>query len=75
MREKRSLVIYSELKSNWDQEIYIQEARRGTGWWKMGIWRLKGAGGNTDQGMSFICSKEEGWSHMLRCEGTRSWRD
>jgi hypothetical protein len=21
------------------------------------------------------CSKEEGWSHVLRCEGTRRWRD
>jgi uncharacterized protein YprB with RNaseH-like and TPR domain len=21
------------------------------------------------------CSKEEGWSHTLRCEETRSWRE
>jgi hypothetical protein len=67
------------LKSNWEKELYIeiytQEARRGIGWWKMGIWRLKCARGNTNKGMCRICSKEEGWSHILRCEGTRRWRD
>jgi hypothetical protein len=45
MRDKRSLVFYNELKSNWEKKLYIevctQEARRGKGWWKMGIWRLK----------------------------------
>jgi CRISPR/Cas system CSM-associated protein Csm2 small subunit len=54
MREKRSLVFYNELKSNWEKKLYIavctQEARRGKGWWKMGIWRLKGARRNTEQG-------------------------
>jgi hypothetical protein len=41
----------------------------------MGIWRLKGVRGNIDQGMCPICSKQEGWSRILRCEGTRSLRD
>jgi hypothetical protein len=41
----------------------------------MGIWRLKGRGGNTDQGMSPVCRREEGWSHILRYEGTKGWRD
>jgi uncharacterized protein YprB with RNaseH-like and TPR domain len=22
-----------------------------------------------------LCNKEEGWSHILRCEKTRSWRE
>jgi hypothetical protein len=22
-----------------------------------------------------MCNKEEGWSHILRCEETRSWRE
>jgi predicted RNA-binding protein YlxR (DUF448 family) len=22
-----------------------------------------------------LCNKEEGWSHILRCEETRSWRE
>jgi hypothetical protein len=76
MREKRSLVFYTKLKSSWEKNLYkevcTQEARRGTGWWKMGIWRLKCVRGNTEQGMCPMCNKE-GWSHILRCEETRSW--
>jgi hypothetical protein len=79
MREKRSLVLYNELNSNWKKELYIEvcthEIRRRTECWKMGIRRLKSAGGNSDQGMCPMCSEEEGQSHILRCEGTRSWRD
>jgi hypothetical protein len=55
-------------------EVCTQEARRGIGWSKMGIWRLKGVRGNTEQGMCSMCNKEEGWGHILRCEETRSWR-
>jgi hypothetical protein len=79
MREKRSLVFYNELKNNWEKKLYIevcsQEARRGIGWWKMGIWRLNGVSGNTEQGMWPMCNKEEGWSHILRCDEARSWRE
>jgi hypothetical protein len=32
----------------------------------MGIWRLKGVRGNTEQGMCPMYNKEEGWSHILR---------
>jgi hypothetical protein len=41
----------------------------------MGIWRLKCDRRNTNQRMCPMCSKEEGWSHILKCEGTRSWRE
>jgi uncharacterized protein YprB with RNaseH-like and TPR domain len=41
----------------------------------MGIWRLKGVKGNIEQGMCPMCNKEEGWSHILRCVETRSWRE
>jgi hypothetical protein len=79
MREKRSLIFYNELKSSWEKKLCIeactQEARRGTGWWKMGIWKLKGVRENTEQGMCHVCNKEEGWSHILRCAETRSWRE
>jgi hypothetical protein len=79
MREKRSLIFYNVLKNNWEKKLYIevstQEARRGIGWWKMGVWRLKGVRGNTEQGMCPMCNKEEGWSNILRCEETRSWRE
>jgi hypothetical protein len=30
---------------------------------------------NTEHGMCPMCSKEEGWSHILRCEKTRNWRE
>jgi hypothetical protein len=67
------------LKSSWENKLYIekctQETRRGVGWWKMGIWRLKGDTGNTEQGMCPMCNKEEGWSHILRYEETRGWRE
>jgi hypothetical protein len=46
--------------------------KKNTGWWKMGIWRLKGMRGNVDKG---VCRKEEGGSYILQCEGTRVWRD
>jgi hypothetical protein len=41
----------------------------------MGTCRLKGVGGNTEQGTCPMCNKEEGWSHILRCVETRSWRE
>jgi hypothetical protein len=56
-------------------EVCTQEARRCIGWWKMGIWRLKGVRGSTEQGMCPVCNKEEGWSHILRCEETGSLRE
>jgi hypothetical protein len=68
MRERRSLLIYNELI-----EVCTQEARRRIGWLKISIWRLKGVRGYTEQGMCPVCNKE-GWSHILRCEETRSWR-
>jgi hypothetical protein len=75
---ENSFVLYNEL-SSWEKKLYIdvctQEARRGIGWWKMGIWRLKGVWRNIEQGICHMCNKKEGWSHILRCEETRSWRE
>jgi hypothetical protein len=79
MREKRSLALYNEMKSSWEREKSIDictfEERKGIGWWKMDIWRLKGMRGNIDKGVCPVCRKEEGGSHILQCEGTRVWRD
>lgn len=36
----------------------------------MDIWKQKGVRGNTKQGMCPVFNKEEGWSHILRCEET-----
>jgi hypothetical protein len=69
----------NKLKSDWEKELYMEvctcETRRGIRWWKMGIWRSKGVRGNIEQGMCPICSEEEGWRHLFRCEGTRRGRD
>jgi hypothetical protein len=34
-------------------------------------WLLKEVRRHKEQGIYFICSKEEEWSHMLSCEGTK----
>jgi hypothetical protein len=38
-------VFYNVLKNNWEKKFYTevctQEARRGIGWWKMGILEIK----------------------------------
>jgi hypothetical protein len=56
-----STIFYNELKNSCKKKLYIevctQEARRGIGWWKMGIWRLKSIRGNTEQGMCPMCNK------------------
>jgi hypothetical protein len=57
------------------RKICSQEARRGIGWWKMGVWKLKGVRRNIEQGIRPLCNKEEGWSHILRCDETKSWRE
>jgi hypothetical protein len=67
------VVFYNELKRCWEKELYIevctQEARGGIGWRKIGIWRLKGVWENTDHGMCPMCSKQEGWSHIIEMRG------
>jgi hypothetical protein len=72
-------VFYNELKNNWENKLYIevcsQEAGRGIGWWKMGIWKLKGVRGNIEQGICPMFSKEEGWSHIFRRDETKRWRN
>jgi hypothetical protein len=62
MRKKRSLALYNELKSSWEGEKYIDictfKERNGTGWWKIGIWTLKGMRENIDKGVCPVCMKE-----------------
>jgi hypothetical protein len=31
--------------------------------------------GNFDQGVCPVCSTEEGWSNVLKCEENGRWRD
>jgi hypothetical protein len=61
-KDKGLLALYNRLKNSWERENYIEvctfEERRGTVWWKMGIWRLKGMRGNNNQGICPVCRKE-----------------
>jgi hypothetical protein len=41
----------------------------------MGIWRLNGIRKNVEIGICPICRKEEELSHILRCDGTKMWRE
>jgi hypothetical protein len=52
------------LKGESGRRIYVQENPGEDG-------RLKGVSGNTEQGICPICCKEEDWSRILMCEGTR----
>jgi hypothetical protein len=67
------------LKNNLEKKLYIevcsQEVRRDRGWWNMGIWKLKGVRRNTEQRICPMRSKEEGWSHIFRCDETKSLRN
>jgi hypothetical protein len=79
MREKKLLILLDCLKRNWQKEDYTsittRESRRNMVWWRMRIWRLKGIRKNVEIGISPICRKEEELSHILRCDGTKMWRE
>jgi hypothetical protein len=44
-------------------------------WWKLGVWRLKVVKRKNSHGICSVCRKEEESSQMLRCQGTKIWRD
>jgi hypothetical protein len=47
------------------------KTRRGIIPWKIGVLKLKGFKGNSEQQICLIYSEVEYWNHILRCEGTR----
>jgi hypothetical protein len=79
IRERKSLILLNCLKRDWQKEDYAsittREPRRSIVWWRMGIWRLKSIGKNAEIGICPICRKEEEMSHILRCDGTKMWRE
>jgi hypothetical protein len=42
------------------------EARRGITWRKIRVWRIEGAGKNSEEGIYHICSNMQEWSHIVR---------
>jgi hypothetical protein len=84
MREERSLALYNELKSSWEREKYIDfctlEERKGTGWWKMDIWWLKGMRGTLIKVYALYAGrkKEEATSCNVKVQGsggTDGWKE
>jgi hypothetical protein len=77
--EKKSLILLNCVKRDWQKEDYTsittRESRRNIVWWRMGIWRLKGIRKNVEIGICPICRKEKELSHILRCDGTKTWRE
>jgi hypothetical protein len=56
-------------------ELCTREARRGIIWWKIGAWRLKEVGRNSEEGICATRGKKKDWSHILKGEGTKIWKD
>jgi hypothetical protein len=79
IREKKSFILLNCLKRDWQKEDYTsittRESRRSIAWWRMGIGRLKGIRKNVEIGICPIHRKEEELSHILRCDGTKMWRE
>jgi hypothetical protein len=62
IKEKRSLIFYSEMKQEWAREEYIgcctRNGRSGLAWFKTGIWKLRGIRKGFEKGRCPLCSEE-----------------
>lgn len=60
---KGTLTLCTSLTSNWEKKEFIElctsEAQRGSVWWKIGAWRLKGIRRNNKQEICPICSEKK----------------
>jgi hypothetical protein len=79
IKEKRSLIFYSEMKQEWAREEHTgcctRKERSGLTWFKTGIWKLRGMKGS-EKGRCPLCSEDEEAIHtLLKCSETRKWRE
>jgi hypothetical protein len=69
IRDKRLLMSYHHLKTNWKKEecivICMRDESRGILWWKVRVWRLKGFKMGIKTDVCLICRKEEELWHVL----------
>jgi hypothetical protein len=69
IKEKRSLIIYSEMKQEWAREEHIvcctRNERSGLAWVKTGIWKLRGMRKEFEKGRFPLCSEDEDAVHIL----------
>jgi hypothetical protein len=80
IKEKISLIFYSDVKQEWAGEQYIsccsRTERSGLAWFKIGIWKLRGMRKESEKGRCPLCSEEEDPIHiLLKCSETRKWRE
>jgi hypothetical protein len=79
IKEKRSLMSYSEIKQEWAREQYIsctRNERSGLTWFKTGIWKLRDMRKGFEKGRCPLCSEDEDSIHiLLKCSETRKWRE
>jgi hypothetical protein len=76
IKERRSLIFYSEMKQEWASEEYIvcctRNERSGLAWFRTGIWKLRGMRKGFEKGRCPICSEDEDAIHiLLKCSETR----
>jgi hypothetical protein len=75
-----SLILYREIKHEWDKEIYIGKCTRkdriGIIWLKAGIWKLRGIKRGFQRGRCPLCLGEEDAEHILvKCSETKKWKE
>jgi hypothetical protein len=80
IKEKSSLIFYSEMKQEWAREKYIsccsRTKRSSLAWFKTGIWKLGGMRKGSEKGKCPLCTEEEDPIHvLLKCSKTRKWRE
>jgi hypothetical protein len=80
IKEKRSLIFYSEMKQELAREQYIscctRNERSGLAWFKTGIWKLRGMRKGFQKGRCSLSSEDEDAIHiLLKCSGKRKWRE
>jgi hypothetical protein len=79
IKEKSSLIFYSEMKQEWAREQHIsctRTDRSGLAWFKTGIWKLRGMRKGSEKGRCPLCSEEEDPIRiLLKCSETRKWRE
>ena len=80
MREKKMLSMYGDLKHFWGREAYTScctmKERSPTACFRLEIWKLKEANGDTGKGRFFLCAEDNSESLLfLKCTETQRWRD
>jgi hypothetical protein len=63
IKEKSSLIFYSDMKQEWAREQYKSYCSRtessGLAWFKTRIWKLRGTRKGFEKGRCPLCSEEE----------------